>query len=102
MENKTKQNKTKSKSLVGTRGRTFQGIVTKKFVNRIVAEFERTVYVQKYERYYRKKTRVHARITPDSNVEVGDLVEVRECRPLSKIIHFMLVRVVKKSGEMKK
>jgi small subunit ribosomal protein S17 len=82
--------------LVGTRGRVFYGYVTKKFPKRVVIEFERTVYLQKYERFYKKKTRLHARL-PDSivGIEVGDYVKVMECRPLRKLIHFVVVEKVK-------
>lgn len=81
---------------VSTRGRTFEGFVTKKFSKRIVLEFERTVYVRKYERFYKKKTRLHARL-PDAlanDINVGDYVQVKECRPLSKIIHFIVINKV--------
>jgi small subunit ribosomal protein S17 len=84
----------KKKKLVGTRGRTFQGIVTKKFDTRIVLEFERTVRVPKYERFAKKKTRLHAKIHEGIDVKVGDLVKVRESRPLSKMIHFVFVEVM--------
>lgn len=77
------------------RGRIFEGYVTKKFPTRVVVEFERTVYVSKYQRFYKKKTRLHARLPHHLNVEVGDYVRVRECRPLSKIIHFIVIEKVK-------
>lgn len=80
------------------RGRTFKGYVTKKFPKRIVIEFERIIYLRKYERYAKKKTRIHARL-PDckqEEVNVGDYVLVRECRPLSKIIHFVYLNKVEK------
>ncbi len=92
-------------SPISTRGRTFEGIITKKFHKRVVVEFERTVYVQKYERFYKKKTRLHARL-PDSianEINVGDYVRVKECRPLSKIIHFIVIeKVTKEDKENKK
>jgi len=79
------------------RGRSFKGYVIRKFHKRIVVEFERVVYVRKYERYMKKKTRIHARLPPcqEDKVEVGDYVLVRECRPLSKLIHFVFLRKVK-------
>lgn len=105
MAKEKKQEKQIAKSLVGTsikpistRGRIFEGIVTKKFPKRIVLEFERTVYLQKYERFYKKKTRLHARL-PDalaSEINVGDYIRIKECRPLSKIIHFIVLgKVIK-------
>ena len=86
----------KGNKLVGTRGRVFQGEVIKKFDTRVVIEFERTVRIAKYERYAKKKTRIHAKIPENMKVELGDFVKVRECRPLSKIIHFMVTEVRRK------
>jgi ribosomal protein S17 len=89
---------------VGTRGRLFEGAVTKKFPKRIVIEFERMIYVRKYERYARLKTKIHARLPEamEKNVNLGDLVRVHECRPLSKIIHFVVVEKLKDAAEVKK
>lgn len=94
---KKKTERQKSKDLVGTRGRTFEGIVIRKFPKRITIEFERTVYLPKYERYMKKKTRIHARLPEDMEVNLDDMAKVRECRPLSKTIHFMVVGIVKKA-----
>jgi small subunit ribosomal protein S17 len=94
-----KQQEKKGKVLVATRGRTFQGYVTKKFPKRVVVEFERTVYIKKYERFTKDKTRLHARISPDMQVDVGDYVKVQECRPLSKIIHFVVTEVIRRAEE---
>jgi ribosomal protein S17 len=88
----------------GTRGRIFEGTVTKKFPKRIVIEFERMIYVRKYERYARLKTKLHARL-PDSmekEINIGDLVKVHECRPLSKIIHFVVIEKIKDVSEANK
>ena len=92
-----KKQEKKNEEIVGTRGRTFQGYVIKKFQKRVAIEFERTVYNKKYERFYKKKTKIHARIPSNFEVEVGDYVEAGECRPLSKIIHFILIKVVRRS-----
>jgi len=75
------------------RGRTFKGEVTRKFPRRVTIEFERMIYIRKYERYARARTKVHARLPKcmEENVKVGDLITVQECRPLSKIIHFAVV-----------
>lgn len=79
---------------VVTHGRIFEGRVTKKFSKRVVVEFERTVYVPKYQRFYKKKTRLHARLSANMLVDVGDYIRVQECRPLSKIIHFVVIEKV--------
>ncbi|MDE1848617.1 MAG: 30S ribosomal protein S17 [Nanoarchaeota archaeon] len=83
------------------RGRTFSGKVIKKFHKRIVIEFERTVYVRKYERYAKMKTKIHARL-PDcmsNEVNLGDYITVKECRPLSKLIHFAVTEKIKGVNE---
>ncbi len=105
---KTKEQKQTEKSkienkinIVGTRGRIFQGKVIRKFPTRVTIEFERTVYIQKYERYMVKKTRLHARLPPNINAEIGDLIKIQECRPLSKIIHFIVLEIINKSIENK-
>lgn len=76
-----------------SRGRTFEGKVIKKFPKRIVIEFGRSVYVKKYERYKKSRTKLHARL-PDcikDKINIGDFAKVQECRPLSKIIHFVAI-----------
>ena len=54
------------------------------------------IYISKYERYAKKKTKIHARL-PDcqkESVNIGDYVQVQECRPLSKIIHFTFTKKI--------
>jgi len=83
------------------RGRQFKGYVTKKFPRRIVIGFERIVKIRKYERYMKKKTKLHARLPKckENEVKVGDYVLVGECRPLSKIIHFVYIQKIREAGE---
>jgi small subunit ribosomal protein S17 len=81
-----------------TRGRSFKGTVIKKFPKRVVIEFERTIYVKKYERYSKRKTKLHARL-PDcmfQEIGLGDYIEIKECRPISKIIHFIVIQKISK------
>lgn len=86
------------------RGRFFKGYVIKKFPRRIVIEFERTIKVQKYERFAKKKTKLHARLPlcKENEVQIGDYVEIGECRQLSKIIHFVYLGKVTKEKEKEK
>lgn len=85
--------------IVGTRGRFFEGFVIKKFPMRVVIEFERTVYVHKFERFYKKKTKLHARLPQGLDINVGDLIRIQECRPLSKITHFVVISKVREAGK---
>ncbi len=97
MKNEKNEKMNETKNVVGTRGRTFQGTVTKIFGRRAVIEFQRTVKIKKYERFMRKKTKLHSRIPEGIQISVGDYVKVQECRPLSKIIHSIVIEVIKKS-----
>ena len=86
---------------IKVRGRSFKGSVISKHPRRICIGFERTIYVKKYERYTKKKTKIHARL-PDcmkDKINIGDYIEVKECRPLSKIIHFIVIKKIR--GEEK-
>jgi small subunit ribosomal protein S17 len=86
-----------------TRGRTFKGIVISKNEKRIAIEFERMIYIKKYERYARSKTKIHARLPScmQKEINIGDLIKISECRPLSKIIHFVVIEKLKDSEEKK-
>ena len=83
------------------RGRVFEGKVIRKFTNRVTIEFERMVYIRKYERYSRSRTKLHARLPScmEKDIDVGDLIRIQECRPLSKIIHFVVISKVKGKEE---
>lgn len=104
MTKEKQENKKKEESkIVGTRGRIFEGKVIRKFDRRAVVEFDRMVRVAKYERFMRKTTKVHSRIPDNLNVNIGDYVKVQECRPLSKMIHSVVIRVLRsESSEDKK
>lgn len=119
METKNKESTRKrTKEIVGTkdscndincpfhgtlslRGRAFTGEVIRKFHKRIVIQFERTSYVRKYERYLKLKTKIHARLPLclDKEINVGDYVKIMECRPLSKIVHFVVTEKIKNRNE---
>lgn len=105
MKEKIKQSKDSVDSIdresISTRGRSFDGVVVKKFPTRVVIEFERTVYVHKYERYYKKKSRIHAKLPNGMDVSVGDYIRVKECRPLSKIIHHVVIAKIRSAEEKK-
>ena len=84
-----------------TRGRIFEGKVTKKQPRRVAIEFERMRYVKKYERYEKSKTKIHARLPEclENEIKTGDIIKVQECRPLSKIIHFVVIKKIKDTEE---
>lgn len=79
------------------RGKTFEGKVIRKFHKRITIEFERMIYIRKYERYAKSRTKIHARlpICMEKEIQIGDMIQIQECRPLSKIIHFVVIKKIK-------
>ncbi|RLG12347.1 30S ribosomal protein S17 [Candidatus Pacearchaeota archaeon] len=83
---------------INARGRIFEGKVIRKFHKRVTIEFERMIYIKKYERYARSKTKIHARLPEEieDKINLGDIIQVRECRPLSKIIHFIVIKKIAK------
>ena len=99
-QKQTKTASTKSKLALPTavRGRFFEGTIIKKFPTRVVIQFGRTVFLRKYERFYTKYSKVHARIPAGMELAVGDYIRVQECRPLSKIIHAVVVEKIRSAG----
>ncbi len=87
---------------LSSRGRVFEGTVIKKFPKRVVIQFERTLYNNKYERYSRSKTKLHARLPVhlEHEIHVGDYIKIQECRPLSKLIHFVVIQKIRSKDEM--
>ena len=84
-----------------TRGRVFEGEVIKKLHGRVKVQFERMFKIRKYERYEKRRTKIHARLPEcmEKEVNVGDLIQIAETRPISKMIHFVVTKVVRKMEE---
>lgn len=80
--------------------RVLVGIVTSdKAAKTRRVEINRIVRHAKYGKYIKRRSVCHVH---DENNEsaAGDLVEIRESRPLSKLKRWTLVRVVEKSKEV--
>ncbi len=79
------------------RGRTFQGIVIDAKAQKTASvEWDRRYHVKKYERYEKRRTTVKAYNPGCIGARKGDIVQIIECRPLSKSKHFV---ITKKIGE---
>lgn len=77
--------------------RTTQGrVISDKMDKSIVVAIERFVKHPIYGKFIKRTTKVHAH---DENNEcgLGDKVEIRECRPLSKTKSWTLVKVLEKA-----
>jgi len=89
---------THGSSPVKMRGRTFEGHVIRKLHGRVTIQFERMNYLQKYERYEKRKTKLHAKLPEcmKDEINMGDLIKITETRPISKMIHFIVIGKVEK------
>jgi len=103
MENSQEKKINLVEKVINSRGRIFEGIVIKKFPKRIVLLYARTIYVRKYERYAKSRTKIHARLPNifEKEINIGDLIQIQECRPLSKMIHFVVIKKIKDKGDLK-
>ncbi len=80
------------------RGIILTGKVYKKRMSKtIVVERDYLVYVKKYKRYERRRSRIPAHLPPCIDAEVGDVVKIAECRPLSKTVSFVVIENLKKA-----
>ena len=80
--------------------RTMEGIVTSdKMVKTITVLVTRTFKHQKYKKYVRAQKKYHAH-DEAGTAHTGDRVEIRSCRPLSRLKRWTLVRVIEKATQV--
>jgi small subunit ribosomal protein S11e len=51
-------------------------------------------YVPKYNRYEKRHRNIPAHLSPAFSVKEGDIVVIGECRPLTKTVHFNVLKVI--------
>ncbi len=64
-----------------------------------IIEKEYLVYVRKYKRYEKRRSRIHARVPPCVSLGLGDNVLIGETRPLAKSVSWVVLGVLKKGGQ---
>jgi len=80
--------------------RTLQGrVVSSKMDKSIVVAIERRVKHPLYGKYMNRTTKVHAH-DEENTCREGDLVTIRETRPVSRTKSWALVDVVERSKEI--
>ena len=90
------ENKTSAEQ---SRARTLQGSVeSAKMDKTITVVVERKFKHPLYKKYIRRSTRLHAH-DADNQCKTGDLVVIEECRPVSKLKSWRLVKVVSRSEQ---
>ena len=74
------------------RGNFFTGKVTKISSQKTAhVEFPRLFYLQKYERFEKRRSRIHVHSTPCIDIKVGDTVKIMECLQISKMKNFVII-----------
>lgn len=83
----------KGKAL-STRGRTFVGtVISNRMSKTVTVEWDRKKFVTKYQRYEKRRTRVKAH--DPLGLQIGDVVEIVETRPISKTKNFLVTRKIR-------
>ncbi|XP_075809399.1 small ribosomal subunit protein uS17-like [Microtus pennsylvanicus] len=85
---------------VSIRGRILSGVVTKMKMQRtIVIRRDYLHYIRKHNRFEKRHKNMSMHLSPCfRDVQIGDIVTVGECRPLSKTVRFNVLRVTKAAG----
>ncbi|MFB6270654.1 MAG: 30S ribosomal protein S17 [Halobacterium sp.] len=79
---------------LSVRGQVLEGEVASTDMDKtIVVEREYDVFVPKYDRYMKRRSRVPAHAPECFDIDVGDTVSIAETRPLSKTKSHVVVEV---------
>jgi len=80
-----------------TLARTLVGTVTSnKMKDSIVVKIERRVQHAKYGKFIKRSTKVHAH-DAGNQCQIGDVVVIKECRPISKMKSWTMVEIKEKA-----
>ncbi len=96
--NQTHQNPKQGASDAAPRNRrrVVQGIVSTDAMEKSIGvRVERMFKHPKYKKYIRRHSKVYAH-DETNEARVGDRVEIMECRPLSKMKRYRLIRIVER------
>ncbi|KZP31376.1 hypothetical protein FIBSPDRAFT_49774 [Athelia psychrophila] len=87
---------------VSIRGRILTGkVVSVKMLRTIVIRRDYLHYIPKYNRYEKRHKNLAAHASPAFRIDLGDVVTVGQCRPLSKTVRFNVLRVSKSKASAK-
>jgi small subunit ribosomal protein S17 len=86
---------------VKLRGRTHVGTVRSSKAHRTATvEWPGIRFIQKYERYQKRRTKIKVHNPDCIGAEKGDFVKIAECRPLSKTKNFIIIEKFGKNIKM--
>ncbi|CAO3607027.1 unnamed protein product [Cunninghamella blakesleeana] len=90
---------------VNIQGRMLTGVVASNKMKRtVIVRRDYLHYVPKYNRYEKRHKNIAAHISPafaNANVEVGDIVTIGQCRPLTKTVRFNVLKIQKSKSANK-
>ncbi|MFT5051761.1 MAG: small subunit ribosomal protein S17 [Chlamydiales bacterium] len=79
------------------RRRTASGVVTSAAMDKSISvRVERIFKHPRYKKYIRRHSTYHAH-DENNDSQIGDTVDIMECRPVSKLKRWRLMRVVNRS-----
>jgi small subunit ribosomal protein S17 len=80
-----------------SRRRTFEGeVVSDKMARTVTVLVRKRLLHALYKKYYTRRYRYMAH-DPENVCQVGDIVRIEECRPISKHKHWRVSAVIKKA-----
>jgi len=95
--NNTPSNGSPSSAVERNDRKVMQGMVTSnKMSKTLVIQIDRKVKHPMYEKFVSRRTKLYAH-DEKGEAKVGDIVEVVQTRPLSKLKRWRLVRIVQKA-----
>jgi small subunit ribosomal protein S11e len=79
---------------VSIRGRLMRGVVVSTKMRRtVIVRRDYLHWIAKYKRFEKRNNKIPAHLSPAFVVKEGDIVQIGECRPLSKTVHFNVISV---------
>ncbi len=80
---------------LSVRGQLIDGtVVSDRATRSVVVQRAYFKHISKYERYEKRKSKLHAHNPDCISAKTGDRVSIAECRPLSKTKSFVVVQVL--------
>ncbi|AFH42501.1 30S ribosomal protein S17 [Fervidicoccus fontis] len=77
---------------IKVRGMLITGkVVSDKMDGTVVVVHDYLYYDKKYKRYEKRKSKIHAHVSPCLDVKIGDTVIIGETRPISKTVSFVVL-----------
>lgn len=76
-------------------------VISNKMEKSVVVSITRLFKHEIYGKFIKRTTKLHVH-DPENNSNIGDIVDIKECRPISKTKFWVLVRIVKKSNFLNK